>query len=183
MTSLKIPYDFLFPLSFRKLEEESRRESTSASLFSDNDDISSMVDSDYESDAEGPFAFRRKEGVEYRAPAPLSRNLSKMADDDDDMDTGDESGMDVASPRPETRGEEARDGRDETRGGMDETREGVEGLCLDTESYFWTEVPGISSTYSRYDMDENDIMLIRYPKSKNIIWCPLKFYFASIRSL
>jgi len=38
-----------------------------ASCVSELEDDISVVDSDYESD-EGPFAFRRKEGVEYRAP-------------------------------------------------------------------------------------------------------------------
>lgn len=56
---------------FNEVQEEaaaaSSIDSRRVSCVSEWDDDVSVVDSDYESD-EGPFAFRRKEGVEYLAP-------------------------------------------------------------------------------------------------------------------
>lgn len=55
---------------YKKLEEYARNQEVNVA----SEDDFSTVDSDYESADEGPFQFRRKEGVQYLAPTDWSEN-------------------------------------------------------------------------------------------------------------
>ena len=74
----------------RKLEEAALNESDDDASAAEDDisvaeDDVSVADSDYETD-EGPFAFRRREGVQYRAPLELPGGQG--AEDDEERGTG-----------------------------------------------------------------------------------------------